>query len=161
MAAFRLNGDERRAVAADVEVHDPGGTARILDHADLPAGRDVEDLRHHGRGGASPRPRRDRDASAADERDPLAPRDARCGAVVHTRERPELSAATDVPDTHGAVGAERREPRAVRAEPGREDTPAMSAHHVNRFAAGGAPEPRGAVDPSGCDEPPVRAVPRP
>ncbi len=35
LAAFRLTGDEHRAVGADIDVHDPGGTARILDHADL------------------------------------------------------------------------------------------------------------------------------
>ena len=127
LAAFRVTGDEQRAVGADVEVDDPGGTARIRDHGDLLSGREVEHLRHDGRGSASPLPRRDRDAVAADERDPLAPGDARFGAVVDAGERPELSAGADVPDTHRAIGAERREPRAVRAEPGREDAAAMRA----------------------------------
>ena len=81
LAAFRVTGDEHRAVGADVDVHDPGGTARIRDHGDLLTGRDVEHLRHDGRRRASPLPRRDRDAVAADERHPLAPGDAarRCG----------------------------------------------------------------------------------
>src|SRR5215211_118358 len=74
-------------------------------------------------------------------------------------ERLELSAGADVPDTHGTVGAERREPRAVRAEPGREDAAAMRTQHVNRVAGGGIPEPRGAVGASGGDEPAVRGVP--
>ena len=75
-------------------------------------------------------PRRDRDAVAADERDTLAPGDAHVGAVVDTRKRPELSAGADVPDAHGAIGAERREACAVRAEPGREDAAAMRAQRT-------------------------------
>ena len=38
LSAFRVDGDERRAVGADVDVHDSGGTARIGDHADLVTG---------------------------------------------------------------------------------------------------------------------------
>ena len=83
------------------------------------------------------------------------------GAVVDASERPELSAGADVPDAHRAVGAERREPRAVRAEPGREDAAAMRTQDVNRVAGGGIPEPRGAVGASGCDEPAVRGCTRP
>ena len=48
LAAFHLTGDEDRAVGADVEVHDPGGAARIRDQGDLLTGRDVEHLRHDG-----------------------------------------------------------------------------------------------------------------
>ena len=77
-----------------------------------------------GEGSGAPHPRRDRDAVASDERDPLAPSDAGFGAVVDTGERLELSAGAGVPDTHRAIGAERREPRACRAESRREDAAA-------------------------------------
>ena len=90
LAALHLTGDEECPVGADVEVHDPGGTARVRDHGDLLTGRDVEHLRHDRRGSGAPHPRRDRDAVTSDERDPLAPGDARFGAVVDTSERLEL-----------------------------------------------------------------------
>ena len=54
LAAFHLTGDEERAVGVDVEVHDPGGTARIRDNGDLLTGRDVEYLRHDRRGSGAP-----------------------------------------------------------------------------------------------------------
>ena len=77
-------------------------------------------------------PRCDRDAVVADERHPLAPGDAHVGAVVDAREAPELAAGADVPDADGAIGAERGEARAVRAEPGREDAAAMRAQRVEQ-----------------------------
>ena len=79
---------------------------------------------------------------------------------MNTGERTELSAGADVPHTHGAVGAERREPPAVRVEPSREHAAAVRAEHVHGIAGGGVPEPCGAVGASGREELPVRAVRR-
>ena len=131
----------------------------ILDHGDLPTGRDVEHLGHDGRRSDSPLPWRDRNVVAADERHPFAPDDVRVGAVVDTRERPKHAAAADVPDAHCAIGAERCEARPVRAEPSGEDAAAMRVEDTNRIAVGGVPEPYDAIGVSGCDELPVRAVP--
>jgi hypothetical protein len=158
LAGLRLRGDEHRAVTVHVDVHGSTDTGRILDHRELSAGRDLEHLRHDGRLD-SPRPRRDRDAVAADERNPFAPRGAYARAVVDVCERPQLAAGADIPDAHRAIGAERREPRAVRAEPGREDAARMCLQDVDRATRRGIPEPRGAVGATGRDEPPVRADP--
>ena len=160
LAAFRMDRDEYGAVGADVDVHGPGGTARIRDYGDLVIGRDVEHLRHDGGRRASPLPRCDRDAVVADERQPLAPGDARVGAVVDAWEGTDLAAGADVPDPDGAIGAERREARAVRAEARREDAATMGAQRVGKVAGRGIPEPRGAVGASCRDEFPVRAVRR-
>jgi hypothetical protein len=71
------------------------------------------------------RARSDGGAFAAKERNPLAPGGAHVGALVDSRERLELAAGSNVPDARVAIGAERREPRAVRAEPGSNDAAAM------------------------------------
>ena len=131
---------------------------RILDHGDLATGRDVEHLGHDGEsipGCHGETATRSRPTNATPSPQTTF-RSVRSWTRANVRStRPVRTSQTRT----CAIGAERREARPVRAEPGGEDAAAMRAEDTNRIAGGGVPEPYDAVGVSGCDELPVRAVP--